>query len=75
MHIHAWTWQSSGVVKLILTHLWIELLVYCVLHAQVSRTDANALLALDPVDLTVTRKFTYTSILPEAKVSKVYFMP
>lgn len=39
-----------------------------------SRTDANALLALDPVDLTVTRKFTYTSILPEAKVSKVYLM-
>lgn len=34
-----------------------------------SRTDANALIALDPVDLTVTRKFNYTSILPEAKVS------
>lgn len=52
-----------------------ELLVYCILHAQVSRTDANALLALDPVDLAVTKKFTYTSILPEAKVSKVYFTP
>ena len=38
--------------------------------AQVSRTDANALIALDPVDLTVTRKFNYTSILPEAKVGK-----
>ncbi|KAL3141623.1 hypothetical protein ABBQ32_004860 [Trebouxia sp. C0010 RCD-2024] len=33
----------------------------------VSRTDANVLIALDPVDLTVTRKFNYTSILPEAK--------
>jgi len=36
---------------------------------QVSRTDANALLALDPEDLTVVKKFNYTSILPEAKVS------
>ena len=42
--------------------------------AQVSRTDANALIALDPVDLTVTRKFNYTSILPEAKVSTLCFM-
>lgn len=33
----------------------------------VSRTDANILLSLDPEDLTVTRKFNYTSILPEAK--------
>lgn len=35
---------------------------------QVSRTDANILLSVDPEDLTVTRKFNYTSILPEAKV-------
>ena len=39
--------------------------------AQVSRTDANALIALDPVDLAVTRKFNYTSILPAAKVCHI----
>ena len=44
------------------------------MHAQVSRTDANALISLDPVDLTVTRKFNYTSILPEAKVRQRCFM-
>ena len=38
---------------------------------QVSRTDANALIALDPVDLTVTKKFDYTSILPEAQVCQM----
>lgn len=46
-----------------------SLLAHFSAPAQVSRTDANALIALDPVDLTVIRKFNYTSILPEAKVS------
>ena len=52
-----------------------SLLIHCTMHAQVSRTDANALIALDPVDLTVTRKFDYTAILPEAKVRKACFLP
>lgn len=61
--------------SLLSAQLWRFLRVHCMLHAQVSRTDANALIALDPVDLTVTRKFNYTSILPEAKVSRLCFMP
>ncbi len=39
---------------------------YC---SQVTRTDANVLLSLDPEDLTVTNKLNYTSVLPEAKVN------
>ena len=37
--------------------------------SQVTRTDANVLLSLDPEDLTVTNKLSYTSVLPEAKVN------
>lgn len=40
----------------------------CWFCSQVTRTDANVLLSLDPEDLTVTNKLNYTSILPEAKV-------
>lgn len=50
----------------------LSLIPECAASAvQVSRTDANALIALDPVDLTVTKKFNYTSILPEAQVCQM----
>ncbi len=41
----------------------------CGFCSQVTRTDANVLLSLDPEDLTVTNKLSYTSVLPEAKVN------
>lgn len=38
---------------------------------QVSRTDANVLLELDPEDMHVKKQSNYTAVLPEAKVSKM----
>ena len=36
--------------------------------ALVSRTDTNALVEVDPVDLRPKPMFTYTTLFPEAKV-------
>ena len=36
---------------------------------QVSRTDANVLLELDPEDMHVEKQSNYTAVLPEAKAS------
>ena len=77
MHVHIiCRLLSLRKQKVVLQQSYREyLLAHYMMHAQVSRTDANALIALDPVDLTVTRKFDYTSILPEAKVSRLSFIP